>query len=96
MTTFPSAKLTFSYQSECHCAKTAYFNVNHNLSLVTSQNVTAPKQSAYFLLFKSSLVTSQNVTAPKQLLGDKAVNTSLVTSQNVTAPKRLQIVRIHK
>ena len=65
MTTFPSAKLTFSYQSECHCAKTAYFNVNHNLSLVTSQNVTAPKQSAYFLLFKSSLVTSQNVTAPK-------------------------------
>ena len=35
----------FSYQSECHCAKTICHDSAHDLCLVTSQNVTAPKQS---------------------------------------------------
>ena len=38
------------------------------LSLVTSQNVTAPKRFVVFAVKSVGLVTSQNVTAPKLLL----------------------------
>ena len=39
-----SAGPRFSYQSECHCAKTVNHSIRCFLRLVTSQNVTAPKQ----------------------------------------------------
>ena len=56
----------FSYQSECHCAKTSPKGVGSINSLVTSQNVTAPKLPLIDVSEQKSLVTSQNVTAPKQ------------------------------
>ena len=79
----------FSYQSECHCAKTSSSCQSYSCRLVTSQNVTAPKQFEYSILACSCLVTSQNVTAPKPLWYWDKVGNSLVTSQNVTAPKLL-------
>ena len=78
----------FSYQSECHCAKTLPLHRTDQCCLVTSQNVTAPKLICLRCSRSDSLVTSQNVTAPKQ---DERLNKyprRLVTSQNVTAPKR--------
>ena len=57
-------------------------------SLVTSQNVTAPKRLLPYVAITIRLVTSQNVTAPKQVVWHPLVNLRLVTSQNVTAPKR--------
>ena len=77
----------FSYQSECHCAKTEAKKLTVVLSLVTSQNVTAPKLFPRSQLPNVRLVTSQNVTAPKQNGDYKVFKRSLVTSQNVTAPK---------
>ena len=56
----------FSYQSECHCAKTYYTMKSQLKSLVTSQNVTAPKLVGFDAPLCNSLVTSQNVTAPKR------------------------------
>ena len=58
------------------------------LSLVTSQNVTAPKLVLGHVVVPAGLVTSQNVTAPKPNICCHALPLSLVTSQNVTAPKR--------
>ena len=55
----------FSYQSECHCAKTPLMAMYENYGLVTSQNVTAPKLNSLREAINSGLVTSQNVTAPK-------------------------------
>ena len=77
----------FSYQSECHCAKTEAKKLTVVLSLVTSQNVTAPKQDFQALLGHCCLVTSQNVTAPKRDGEVVDARRGLVTSQNVTAPK---------
>ena len=77
----------FSYQSECHCAKTPRRALKPILRLVTSQNVTAPKLYTDDFLQLSSLVTSQNVTAPKLYTDNFLQLSSLVTSQNVTAPK---------
>ena len=57
-------------------------------SLVTSQNVTAPKRVPVAGVTVAGLVTSQNVTAPKPIAGIPEVREGLVTSQNVTAPKR--------
>ena len=59
------------------------------LSLVTSQNVTAPKLCVGWVYRITCLVTSQNVTAPKLEKQLKDSQEGLVTSQNVTAPKRL-------
>ena len=56
-------------------------------SLVTSQNVTAPKQLIPLVIPSHGLVTSQNVTAPKPKERLMDLEESLVTSQNVTAPK---------
>ena len=61
------------------------------LSLVTSQNVTAPKLDASIVEPVPSLVTSQNVTAPKQGLKNFDPKVGLVTSQNVTAPKLVRL-----
>ena len=80
----------FSYQSECHCAKTMKLDKILSFRLVTSQNVTAPKHHWPELHIRASLVTSQNVTAPKHRKKTTLEKLSLVTSQNVTAPKRLQ------
>ena len=55
--------------------------------LVTSQNITAPKQLFRNKLFNCCLVTSQNITAPKQVQGREEHHSRLVTSQNITAPK---------
>ena len=78
----------FSYQSECHCAKTVLKLFSNFFSLVTSQNVTAPKRPGRDNSRPVRLVTSQNVTAPKlETVIDYALS-CLVTSQNVTAPKR--------
>ena len=82
--------LRFSYQSECHCAKTEDEARAKGYSLVTSQNVTAPKHVALSIQRIRRLVTSQNVTAPKQLPQPTPKIKSLVTSQNVTAPKQWQ------
>ena len=82
----------FSYQSECHCAKTRLLLIDTLMSLVTSQNVTAPKHEVDQLEIMSRLVTSQNVTAPKLHLLFTHVNTCLVTSQNVTAPKPFDFI----
>ena len=60
----------FSYQSECHCAKTIVPDIASFDSLVTSQNVTAPKQLGKSDKTSSCLVTSQNVTAPKHIYTD--------------------------
>ena len=57
--------MKFSYQSECHCAKTEAIRRAKIDCLVTSQNVTAPKPNIIFIGYSFSLVTSQNVTAPK-------------------------------
>ena len=81
--------LEFSYQSECHCAKTYGASKPIQESLVTSQNVTAPKPLGVFFMRYSSLVTSQNVTAPKQVVWLLCSGSRLVTSQNVTAPKHV-------
>ena len=59
--------IEFSYQSECHCAKTSIINASVNAGLVTSQNVTAPKLVHGGVMAVACLVTSQNVTAPKPL-----------------------------
>ena len=40
--------------------------------LVTSQNITAPKQLFRNKLFNCCLVTSQNITAPKRINHGKA------------------------
>ena len=82
---------SFNYQSECHCAKTNITDLSAFDSLITSQNVTAPKLGLMPTLNIGSLITSQNVTAPKHqryILGDWV---GLITSQNVTAPKRLYV-----
>ena len=55
--------------------------------LVTSQNVTAPKQRMEKIGLIQCLVTSQNVTAPKPVESMVSESLGLVTSQNVTAPK---------
>ena len=62
-----------------------------NGSLVTSQNVTAPKHVTLSIQRLCGLVTSQNVTAPKLIKPTRGLVTGLVTSQNVTAPKRLAL-----
>ena len=77
----------FSYQSECHCAKTRMVYLRCTRSLVTSQNVTAPKLGDALKVCRVCLVTSQNVTAPKRFQLNLAELLCLVTSQNVTAPK---------
>ena len=77
-----------SYQSECHCAKTCDGVEYARLSLVTSQNVTAPKLSLVVQEVLIGLVTSQNVTAPKLDGRRVKARRCLVTSQNVTAPKQ--------
>ena len=77
----------FSYQSECHCAKTECAAVYSETGLVTSQNVTAPKPKEQRSQDSNGLVTSQNVTAPKRFVTTRTRSYSLVTSQNVTAPK---------
>ena len=59
-------KIRFSYQSECHCAKTSKAQDSKSIGLVTSQNVTAPKPIAGIPEVREGLVTSQNVTAPKR------------------------------
>ena len=79
----------FSYQSECHCAKTVMLFVRVRIRLVTSQNVTAPKHCLSRTVYNSRLVTSQNVTAPKPAITAFNAAIGLVTSQNVTAPKPL-------
>ena len=79
----------FSYQSECHCAKTQRARLRAFCCLVTSQNVTAPKLLSVSCPKKKGLVTSQNVTAPKHCVGFMTHQHCLVTSQNVTAPKPL-------
>ena len=79
----------FSYQSECHCAKTTQLSHCAYNRLVTSQNVTAPKLFTECVVLVFCLVTSQNVTAPKLALAILSQLLSLVTSQNVTAPKPL-------
>ena len=79
----------FSYQSECHCAKTPHNVKTCDICLVTSQNVTAPKHLYDDATGTVSLVTSQNVTAPKHAAYATAKANRLVTSQNVTAPKHL-------
>ena len=56
-------------------------------SLVTSQNVTAPKLMYGTAPGTGCLVTSQNVTAPKRRVPVIYSLSGLVTSQNVTAPK---------
>ena len=43
------AEPRFSYQSECHCAKTLSVVFVVGMRLVTSQNVTAPKQQSLFV-----------------------------------------------
>ena len=58
--------------------------------LVTSQNITAPKQLFRNKLFNCCLVTSQNITAPKLHLAGILPLSSLVTSQNITAPKHYE------
>ena len=60
--------------SSCHC-------------LITSQNVTAPKQCLITAYINARLVTSQNVTAPKLIVAVATALIGLVTSQNITAPK---------
>ena len=84
--------LTFSYQSECHCAKTYACSLRLDRSLVTSQNVTAPKLVVLCPVTALSLVTSQNVTAPKHAAYATAKANRLVTSQNVTAPKQILLI----
>ena len=84
---FNELHIMFSYQSECHCAKTYHRFTGVISSLVTSQNVTAPKPVSAGAHDLHSLVTSQNVTAPKQIAIRPPRNARLVTSQNVTAPK---------
>ena len=79
----------FSYQSECHCAKTWLEGKAFLCSLVTSQNVTAPKLIWRSVYRDCGLVTSQNVTAPKPRSKTSTQRSRLVTSQNVTAPKPL-------
>ena len=44
----------FSYQSECHCAKTNNLVWNALVCLVTSQNVTAPKQLNILIVIQSA------------------------------------------
>ena len=61
------------------------------VSLVTSQNVTAPKLSSQVNGYFASLVTSQNVTAPKLNSINDSLTKSLVTSQNVTTPKQSKL-----
>ena len=79
----------FSYQSECHCAKTNDLRIDKICCLVTSQNVTAPKHCIVIRFARLCLVTSQNVTAPKPTEPPRRRSSCLVTSQNVTAPKPL-------
>ena len=62
-------------------------------SLVTSQNVTAPKRWPFRSPAWYCLVTSQNVTAPKRRTPYNMVIVRLVTSQNVTAPKQKEVSR---
>ena len=62
-------------------------------SLVTSQNVTAPKRVPVAGVTVAGLVTSQNVTAPKLISTSWSCLNRLVTSQNVTAPKQKEVSR---
>ena len=48
----------------CHQKNSKKSSV-HNASLITSQNVTAPKPRLGFVRLQIGLITSQNVTAPK-------------------------------
>ena len=57
------------------------------VGLITSQNDTAPKPTAYRVLAPPCLITSQNDTAPKLAPATHARARSLITSQNDTAPK---------
>ena len=78
---------SFDYQSGCHCAKTNAWCVLSLPSLITSQDVTAPKQIRGYGRCRECLITSQDVTAPKQAVPHTESYPSLITSQDVTAPK---------
>ena len=68
------ALTSFDYQSERHCSKTKMLQGRAVSGLITSQNVTAPKQAdeAHAKLFR--LITRQNVTAPKPLVSAELVS----------------------
>ena len=57
----------FDYQSERHCSKTGKGHSRECASLITSQNVTAPKHVLLRAAVGAGLITSQNVTAPKHM-----------------------------
>ena len=75
------------YQSERHCTKTSTGSEQNQYSVITSQNVTAPKRKAAATLVAYGVITSQNVTAPKLVLPRFFFIFCVITSQNVTAPK---------
>ena len=76
----------FSYQSECHCAKTSTQRQRLQERLVTSQNVTAPKRVCFLRGKRGCLVTSQNVTAPKPLSQNlPCKETSIPTGSEITS-----------
>ena len=58
-------------------------------SLITSQDVTAPKRRTRARTAPGRLITSQDVTAPKPQTPATTPRRSLITSQDVTAPKPL-------
>ena len=84
---FISVSEPFDYQSECHCSKTDVVSDEQRISLITSQNATAPKPRGSNPQLSASLITSQNATAPKPYLRDVSVDVGLITNQNATAPK---------
>ena len=67
-----------NYIKVCHASR---------LSLITSQNATAPKPAIFLTLLIRCLITSQNATAPKHLEPEERDPVCLITSQNATAPK---------
>ncbi|MDD6785947.1 MAG: hypothetical protein PUD81_06820, partial [Eggerthellales bacterium] len=41
----------FDYQSECHCSKTSAVPIMPPISLITSQNATAPKHEEHTIAY---------------------------------------------
>ena len=78
----------FSYQSECHCAKTHFNKAACSLWFSYQSECHCAKTKLINIKFHNCLVTSQNVTAPKRLERSSLIFMCLVTSQNVTAPKQ--------
>ena len=62
---------------------------SQSIGLITSQDVTAPKQRIVHKARLNSLITSQDVTAPKRDRAVEGRSGRLITSQDVTAPKPL-------